>query len=59
MSASDDNLDYLKPPPLSWNTVTMSEVRTKIQLKEEARGQDAKLRKESEGGCPAGFRSHK
>jgi hypothetical protein len=54
-----DELNHLKPPPLSWNTVTMSEVRTRIELKDEARGKDAKLRKESEGGCPVGFRSYK
>jgi len=42
-----DELNHLKPPPLSWNTVTMSEVRTRIELKDEARGKDAKLRKES------------
>jgi hypothetical protein len=43
--------------PLTYNTLTLADVQTKIELEAEAKGNDEKLRQESEGGCSEGFRS--
>jgi hypothetical protein len=53
------DLDHLPIAPLNFNTLTLEHVRSEIELKQEAKGQDKQLRRESEGGCPTGFRSPK
>ena len=49
--------DHFEMPPLSFATITLADVITAFELKAEAKGNDAQLRQESEGGCKIGFRN--